>query len=55
MIEFDVKGTDPKYTRKIKGIYRAPNKIVLAIEKSASPNFLRRKLTKRNIISGDLN
>ena len=36
MIAVEVKGMDPKYSREITGIYRAPNEDMLAIERLAT-------------------
>ena len=46
---------DPKYTWEIIGIYRAPNEVMLATERLAARTLPTRNLTKRSIISGDLN
>ena len=55
MIAVEVKGTDPKCEWEIIGIYRAPNKDMLAIERLAARTLATRNLTRRSIISGDLN
>jgi hypothetical protein len=55
MTAVEVKGMDPKYTWEITGMYRAPNEDMLAIERLAARTLATRNLTKRSIISGDLN
>ena len=55
MIAVEVKGTGPKYTWEIIGMYRAPNEDMLAIERLAARTLPTRNLTKRSIIGGDLN
>ena len=55
MIAVEVKGMDQKYTWEITGIYRAPNKDMLAIERLAASTLPTRNLTKRSIIGVDLN
>jgi hypothetical protein len=55
MIAVEVKGTNPKYTWEIVGIYRAPNEDMLVIESLAACTVPMRNLTKRSIIGGDLN
>ena len=55
IIAVEVKGMDPKYTREIIGIYRAPNENMLAIERLAARTLPTRNLTKRSIIGGDFN
>jgi hypothetical protein len=50
-----VKGTDPKYTWEIIGIYRALNEDMLATERLATGTLPTRNLTKRSIIRGGLN
>jgi hypothetical protein len=55
MIAVEVKGMDPKYSWEIIGIYRAPNKDMLAIERLAARTLLTQNSTKRSIIGGDLN
>ena len=55
MIAVKVKGMDPKYRWEIIGIYRAPNKDTLAIERLWTRTLPTRNLTKRSIISSDMN
>jgi hypothetical protein len=55
MTAVEVKGTNPKYTWEIIGIYRAPNKDMLAIGRLAARTLPTRNLIKRSIIGGDLN
>jgi hypothetical protein len=51
----EVKGTDPKYTWEITGMYRATNGDMLAVEILAAHTLATRNLTKRIITGGDLN
>ena len=46
MIAVEVKGTNPKYTWEIIGIYRAPNEDMLVIESLAACTLPTRNLTK---------
>jgi hypothetical protein len=55
MIAVEVKGTNPKYTWEIIGIYRTPNEDMLAIQRLAARTLPTRDLTKRSIIGGNLN
>jgi len=55
MIAVVVKGTDPKITREIVGIYRAPNEDMRLLEKLAERTRYMGRTTKRSIIEGDLN
>jgi len=51
----EVKGSDPKCTWEIVGIYRAPNEDICVIEMlDARTGFLGNSM-KRSIIGGDLN
>jgi hypothetical protein len=51
----EVKGSDPKCTWEIVGIYRAPNEDIRFIESlAARTGFLGNSMT-RSIIGGDLN
>jgi hypothetical protein len=45
---------DPKYMWVIICIYRAPNEVMLAIERLAARSLLIQNLTKGSIIGGDL-
>jgi len=49
-----VKGIDAKYTWEIMRIYRAPNDLILEIERSATPTLPTRNLTKWKYIDGYL-
>ena len=51
----EVKGSDPKCTWEIIGIYRAPNEDIRVIEKLAARTGFLGNSTKRSIIGGDLN
>jgi hypothetical protein len=55
MTAVEVKGLDPKHTREIIGIYRAPNEDMSATESLAPHTILTRNLTKKSITGGDLN
>jgi hypothetical protein len=55
MIAVEVKGTDPKYSWEIIGIYRAPNEDMLTIERLVARTQLTRDARRRSIIGGDLN
>jgi hypothetical protein len=55
MIAVEVKGRDPKFTREIVGIYRAPNEDLRVIERLAAQTDYMGNSTKRSIIGGDLN
>jgi len=55
MISEEVKGRDPKITREIVGIYRAPNEDMRLLEKLADWTGYMGRTTKRSIIRGDLN
>jgi hypothetical protein len=55
MIAVEVKKMYPNYTWEFMGVYRAPNKDMLAIERLAVRTLPTRNCTKRSIISGDFN
>jgi hypothetical protein len=55
IIALEVKGSDPKYTWKIIGIYRAPNEYIRVIEKLAARTGFLGNSMKQGIIGGDLN
>jgi hypothetical protein len=46
MIAVEMKVMDPKYTWEVMGIYRAPNEVMLAIERLAARTLPTRNLTK---------
>jgi hypothetical protein len=50
-----VKGTDPKYTWEIVGIYRAPNEVIWVTERLANWSDFLGNSMKRSIIGGDFN
>jgi hypothetical protein len=52
ILAFEIKGSDPKYTWEIVGIYRAPNEDIRVIEKLAARTGFS---IKHSIIGGDLN
>jgi hypothetical protein len=51
----EIKGSYPKCTSEIIGIYRAQNEDTRVIEKLAARNVFLGNSTKRNIIGGNLN
>jgi len=51
----EIKGSDPKCTWEIVGIYRAPNEDTRIIEKLAARTGFLGNSTKHSIIGGDLN
>jgi hypothetical protein len=51
----EIKGSDPRYTWEIVGIYRAPNEDIRVIEKLAARTGFLGNSRKRSIIGGDLN
>jgi hypothetical protein len=55
MVAVDVKGMDAKFTRKVTGIYRAPNEDMRVIERLATRTDSLGKSTERSIIGGGLN
>ena len=55
MITVEVKGSDPKCTWEIVGIYRAPNGDIRVIEMLAARTGFLGNSMKRDIIGGDLN
>ena len=55
IIAVEIKGSDPKCTWEIVGIYRAPNEDTRVIEKLAARTGFLGNSTKRSIIGGDLN
>jgi hypothetical protein len=55
IIAVQIKGSDPKRTWEIVGIYRAPNEDTRVIEKLAARTGFLGNSTKRSIIGGDLN
>jgi hypothetical protein len=55
MIAIEVKGSDPKYSWEIIGVYRAPNEDMFLLQKLAALTLLTRNVAKRSIIGGDLN
>jgi hypothetical protein len=55
MIAVEIKGKDPQYTWEIIGIYRAPNKDMLAIERLVARTLPTQNLIQRIIIGGDVN
>ena len=55
MIAVEVKGMNPKYTLEIIDFYRDENDDMFAIERLAARNLPTRNITKRSIISSDLN
>ena len=55
IIAVEVKYSDPKYTWKIVGIYRAPNEDKRVIESLAAQTGILGNSMKRSIIGGDLN
>ena len=55
IIAVEVKGSDPKDTWEIVGIYRAPNEDVRVIERLADRTCFWTNSMKQSIIGGDLN
>jgi hypothetical protein len=55
IIAVEIKGSDPKCTWEIVGIYRSPNEDTRVIEKLAARTGVLGNSTKRSIIAGDLN
>ena len=55
MIAMDVKGSDPKCTWEIVGIYRAPNEDIRLIERLAARTGFLGNSMKQSIIGDDLN
>jgi hypothetical protein len=55
MIAVEVKGRDPKFSREVVGIYRAPNEDIRVIEILAARTDYLGKSTKRSIIGEDFN
>ena len=55
MIAVEVKGRDPKFTREIVGIYRAPNEDMRVIERLAARTGYTGNSTKRSIVGRNLN
>jgi hypothetical protein len=55
IITMKIKGSDPKCTWEIVGIYRAPNEDTRGIEMLAAQTGFLGNSTKRSIIGGDLN
>ena len=55
MTAVEVKGSDPKCTWEIVGIYRAPNEDIRVIERLAARTGFLGNSMKRSIIGGDLN
>jgi len=55
MIAVEVKGSDPKCTWEIVGIYRAPKEDVWVIKRLAARTGFLGNSMKRSIIGGDLN
>ena len=55
ILAVEVKGSDPKCTWEIIGIFRAPNEDIRVIEKVAARTGFLRNSMKRSIIGGDLN
>ena len=55
MVGVEVKGSNPKFTREVVGIYRAPNEDMRVIERLAARTGSTGNSTKRSIIGGDLN
>ena len=55
MIAVELKGSDPKITWEIVGIYRAPNEDMRVLEKLADRTGYMGSTTKRSIIGADLN
>ena len=51
----EVKGRDPKFTREIVGIHRAPNNHTRVVERLAARTGYTEISTKRSITGGDLN
>ena len=51
----EVKGSDPKYTYEVVGIYRAQNKNVRVIERLAARTGFLGNAKKLSITGGDLN
>ena len=54
IIAVEVKGTDPKYTWEIVGIYKAPNEDIRVTERLAARTGFLGNSMKRSIIRGDL-
>ena len=55
IIAVEVKGTDPKYTWEIVGIYKTPNEDIWVIERLAAQTGFLGKSMKCSITGGDLN
>ena len=55
ILAVEVKGSDPKCTWEIVGIYRAPNEDIRVIERVAARTGFLGNSMKRSIIGGDLN
>ena len=55
IISVEVKGSDPKCTWEIIGIYIVPNEDIRVIERLATPTGFLRNSMKRVILGGDLN
>jgi len=55
IIALEVKGTDPKCTWEIVGIYRAPNEDIRVVEMLAARTSFLGISMKRSIRGGDLN
>ena len=51
----EVKGTNPKITQEVVGIYRAPNEDMRVIERLTARTGSTGNSTERSIIGGDLN
>ena len=51
----EIKGSDPKCTWEMEGIYRAPNEDTRVIEMLAVQTGFLGNSTKRSIIGGELN
>ena len=51
----EIKGSDPRCTWEIVGIYRAPTEDIRVIEKLVARTGFLGNSTKRSIIGGDLN
>jgi hypothetical protein len=55
MLAVEVKGSNPKFTWEVVGLYRAPNEDKRAIERLAARTGFAGNSTKRSIIGDDLN
>jgi hypothetical protein len=55
IIAVEIKGSDPRCTWEIVGIYRAPNEDIRVIEKLVARTGFLGNFTKHSIIGGDLN